>query len=57
MSIALMRRHILLCIYLKRDIGTRQFHLNWLFQIHLDKRKKHECKEEKNQKETTMKCK
>jgi hypothetical protein len=57
MSIALMRRHMLLCIYIykKKDIGRRQLHLNWLFQIH-HKNKKKNVKKIKTQKETTMKC-
>jgi hypothetical protein len=40
MSIALMRRSMLLCIYLERVIGTRQLHWNWPFQIQLAKKKK-----------------
>ncbi len=49
MSIALMRRHMLLCIYLERDIGTRQLHLHWLFQIHLDTKKNMNVKKKKTE--------
>jgi hypothetical protein len=47
MSIALMRRHMLLCIYLEWDIRTRQLHLNWLFQIHIDKKNNMNVKKKK----------